>query len=108
MLCEDLAHATEQLNMLTEASKKHSGLLQSAQEELTRKEALIRELQHEVRQTRGCVSQDRPGEGDCSVLYKQTRVLTGTRQPGSCSVGSSCLITLVGSHLRGCFPTLDP
>lgn len=49
MLCEDLAHATEQLNMLTEASKKHSELLQSAQEEMTRKEALIQELQHEVR-----------------------------------------------------------
>lgn len=56
MLCEDLAHATEQLNMLTEASKKHSGLLQSAQEELTRKEALIQELQHEVRQMQGQVS----------------------------------------------------
>ncbi|XP_008565500.1 PREDICTED: kinesin-like protein KIF15 isoform X2 [Galeopterus variegatus] len=50
MLCEDLAHATEQLNMLTEASKKHSGLLQSAQEELTRKEALIQELQHKLNQ----------------------------------------------------------
>lgn len=49
MLCEDLAHATEQLNMLTEASKKHSELLQSAQEEMSRKEALIQELQHEVR-----------------------------------------------------------
>lgn len=49
MLCEDLAHATEQLNMLTEASKKHSELLQSAQEEMTRKEALIQELKHEVR-----------------------------------------------------------
>lgn len=51
MLCEDLAHATEQLNMLTEASKKHSGLLQSAQEELTKKEALIQELQHKVSST---------------------------------------------------------
>lgn len=51
MLCEDLAHATEQLNTLTEASKKHSGLLQSAQEELTKKEALIQELQHKVRDT---------------------------------------------------------
>lgn len=49
MLCEDLEHATEQLNTLTEASRKHSGLLQSAQEELTRKDALILELQHEVR-----------------------------------------------------------
>lgn len=49
MLCEDLAHATEQLNKLTEASKKHSELLQSAQEEMTKKEALIQELQHQVR-----------------------------------------------------------
>lgn len=49
MLCEDLAHATEQLNMLTEASRKHSGLLQSTQEELARKEALIQELRCEVR-----------------------------------------------------------
>ena len=57
MLCEDLAHATEQLNMLTEASKKHSGLLQSAQEELTKKDALIQELQHEVR-CRGTITQD--------------------------------------------------
>ncbi|XP_058534774.1 kinesin-like protein KIF15 isoform X2 [Ochotona princeps] len=57
MLCEDLAHATEQLNMLTEASKKHSGLLQSAQEELTRKEALIQELQHELNQKKEEVEQ---------------------------------------------------
>ncbi|XP_016051572.1 PREDICTED: kinesin-like protein KIF15 isoform X2 [Miniopterus natalensis] len=57
MLCEDLAHATEQLNMLTEASKKHSGLLQSAQEELTRKEALIQELQHELNQKQEEVEQ---------------------------------------------------
>ncbi|XP_006765148.1 PREDICTED: kinesin-like protein KIF15 isoform X1 [Myotis davidii] len=48
MLCEDLVHVTEQLNMLTEASKKHAGLLQSAQEELVRKEARIQELQHEL------------------------------------------------------------
>ncbi|XP_064130751.1 kinesin-like protein KIF15 isoform X2 [Loxodonta africana] len=57
MLCEDLAHATEQLNMLTEASKKHSGVLQSAQEELTRKEALIQELQHKLKQNREEVEQ---------------------------------------------------
>nr|XP_002713252.3 kinesin-like protein KIF15 isoform X2 [Oryctolagus cuniculus] len=57
MLCEDLAHATEQLNMLTEASKKHSGLLQSAQEELSRKEALIQELQHELNQKKEEVEQ---------------------------------------------------
>ncbi|XP_050996371.1 kinesin-like protein KIF15 [Acomys russatus] len=48
MLCEDLAHATEQLNMLTEASKNHAGLLQSAQEELTKKAALIQELELQV------------------------------------------------------------
>ncbi|XP_006868897.1 PREDICTED: kinesin-like protein KIF15 [Chrysochloris asiatica] len=57
MLCEDLAHATEQLNMLTEASKKHSGLLQSAQEELTKKEALIQELQHKLKEKREEVEQ---------------------------------------------------
>lgn len=57
MLCEDLAHATEQLNMLTEASKKHSGLLQSAQEELTKKEALIQELQHKLNQEKEEVEQ---------------------------------------------------
>nr|XP_020743205.1 kinesin-like protein KIF15 [Odocoileus virginianus texanus] len=57
MLCEDLAHATEQLNMLTEASRKHSGLLQSAQEELSRKDALIQELQHELNQKKEEVEQ---------------------------------------------------
>ncbi|XP_053455384.1 kinesin-like protein KIF15 [Nycticebus coucang] len=57
MLCEDLAHATEQLNMLTEASTKHLGLLQSAQEELTKKEALIQELQHKLNQKKEEVEQ---------------------------------------------------
>lgn len=57
MLCEDLAHATEQLNTLTEASRKHSGLLQSAQEELTKKEALIQELQHQLNQKKEEVEQ---------------------------------------------------
>ncbi|XP_042522024.1 kinesin-like protein KIF15 [Dipodomys spectabilis] len=57
MVCEDLAHATEQLNLLTEASKKHSVLLQSAQEELTKKEALIQELRHELNQTKQEVEQ---------------------------------------------------
>ncbi|XP_078206747.1 kinesin-like protein KIF15 isoform X6 [Callithrix jacchus] len=57
MLCEDLAHATEQLNMLTEASKKHSVLLQSAQEELTKKDALIQELQHKLNQEKEEVEQ---------------------------------------------------
>ena len=84
MLCEDLAHATEQLNMLTEASKKHSGLLQSAQEELTRKEALIQELQHQVR-TGGGAGQGGAGEGGCV---------------GSCTVSSEGL---------GCLPAhLEP
>uniref|UniRef100_A0A8C9DNT7 Kinesin-like protein KIF15 n=1 Tax=Prolemur simus TaxID=1328070 RepID=A0A8C9DNT7_PROSS len=57
MLCEDLAHATEQLNMLTEASKKHSGLLQSAQEEVTKKDALIQELQDKLNQKKEEVEQ---------------------------------------------------
>ena len=64
MLCEDLAHATEQLNKLTEASKKHSELLQSAQEEMAKKEALIQELQHEVRSSAAahslCIQQGGP------------------------------------------------
>nr|XP_023476358.1 kinesin-like protein KIF15 isoform X3 [Equus caballus] len=57
MLCEDLAHATEQLNTLTQASEKHLGLLQSAQEEVARKEALIQELQHELNQKKEEVEQ---------------------------------------------------
>lgn len=48
MLCEDLAHATDQLNKLTEASKKQSVLLQSAQEELAKKEDFIQELKEQV------------------------------------------------------------
>lgn len=69
MLCEDLAHATEQLNTLTQASEKHLGLLQSAQEEVARKEALIQELQHEVR-CRGLSLRMGPGGGqeDCMVV----------------------------------------
>ncbi|XP_055985479.1 kinesin-like protein KIF15 [Sorex fumeus] len=50
MLCEDLAHVTEQLNLLTEASKKHSGLMQAAQEELSKKETLVQELRQELSQ----------------------------------------------------------
>ncbi|KAM8758534.1 kinesin-like protein KIF15 isoform 2-T2 [Rhynchonycteris naso] len=57
MLCEDLAHATEQLNLLTEASRKQSGLLQAAQEELTQKDTLIRELQLELNQKKEEVEQ---------------------------------------------------
>lgn len=84
MLCEDLTHATEQLNMLTEAAKKHSGLLQSAQEELTRKEALIQELQHQVR-CRGAAARMgaaeegawRPRAPPPLILHVQKGVLTG-------------------------------
>uniref|UniRef100_A0A8D0H0F5 Kinesin family member 15 n=1 Tax=Sphenodon punctatus TaxID=8508 RepID=A0A8D0H0F5_SPHPU len=48
LLCEDLNHTTEQLSKLTEASKKHAALLQSAQEDLVKKETLIQELQEQV------------------------------------------------------------
>uniref|UniRef100_A0A8C0F953 Kinesin family member 15 n=1 Tax=Bubo bubo TaxID=30461 RepID=A0A8C0F953_BUBBB len=44
LLCEDLHHTTDQLTRLTEASKKHDLLLQCAQEDITKKEALIQEL----------------------------------------------------------------
>ncbi|XP_032767162.1 kinesin-like protein KIF15 [Rattus rattus] len=75
MLCEDLAHATEQLNMLTEASKKHSGLLQSAQEELTRKEALIQELQHKLNQEKEEVEQKK---SEYNLKMKQLEHVMGS------------------------------
>ncbi|KAK2520351.1 hypothetical protein Q9966_013498 [Columba livia] len=48
LLCEDLHHTTEQLISLTEASKKHDSLLQCAQEDITKKEALIQELKEQL------------------------------------------------------------
>ncbi|NXU47872.1 KIF15 protein, partial [Turnix velox] len=48
LLCEDLHHTTEQLMRLTEASKKHDALLQCAQEDIAKKEALIQELQEQL------------------------------------------------------------
>ncbi|XP_010140802.1 PREDICTED: kinesin-like protein KIF15, partial [Buceros rhinoceros silvestris] len=48
LLCEDLHHTTEQLMRLTEASKKHDSLLQCAQEDITKKEALIQELREQL------------------------------------------------------------
>ncbi|XP_034986014.2 kinesin-like protein KIF15 [Zootoca vivipara] len=48
IICEELQHTSEQLSSLTEASKKHAVLLQSAQEDLIRKEALIQELQEQL------------------------------------------------------------
>uniref|UniRef100_A0A8C3SUK7 Kinesin family member 15 n=1 Tax=Chelydra serpentina TaxID=8475 RepID=A0A8C3SUK7_CHESE len=49
LLYEDLNHTTEQLSKLTEASKKHAVLLQCAQEDLVKKEALIQELKEQVK-----------------------------------------------------------
>lgn len=48
LLCEDLNYTSEQLSKLTEASKKHAALLQCAQDDLIRKEAIIQELQEQV------------------------------------------------------------
>ncbi|KFQ18354.1 PREDICTED: kinesin-like protein KIF15, partial [Merops nubicus] len=48
LLCEDLQHTTDQLMQLTEASKKHDSLLQCAQEDIARKEALIQELREQL------------------------------------------------------------
>uniref|UniRef100_A0A8C3KBU2 Kinesin family member 15 n=1 Tax=Calidris pygmaea TaxID=425635 RepID=A0A8C3KBU2_9CHAR len=48
LLCEDLNHTTEQLIRLTEASKKHDLLLHCAQEDITKKEALIQELREQL------------------------------------------------------------
>ncbi|KFQ54326.1 Kinesin-like KIF15, partial [Pelecanus crispus] len=51
LLCEDLHHTTDQLIRLTEASKKHDSLLQCAQEDITKKEALIQELREQLDRT---------------------------------------------------------
>ncbi|XP_009079083.1 PREDICTED: kinesin-like protein KIF15, partial [Acanthisitta chloris] len=48
LLCEDLRHTTDQLLSLTEASKKHDSLLQSAQEDIAEKEAVIQELREQL------------------------------------------------------------
>ncbi|XP_030301240.1 kinesin-like protein KIF15 [Calypte anna] len=48
LLCEDLHHTTDQLMRLTEASKKHNSLLQCAQEDIIKKEALIQELREQL------------------------------------------------------------
>ncbi|XP_042329319.1 LOW QUALITY PROTEIN: kinesin-like protein KIF15 [Sceloporus undulatus] len=48
ILCEELHHTSEQLSRLTEASKNHAALLQSAQEDIIRKETLIQELQEQL------------------------------------------------------------
>ncbi|XP_074842189.1 kinesin-like protein KIF15 [Carettochelys insculpta] len=50
LLYEDLNHTTEQLSKLTEASKKHAILLQCAQEDLIKREALIQELKQQLDQ----------------------------------------------------------
>lgn len=48
LLCDDLNYTSEQLSKLTEASNKHAALLQSAQDDLIKKEAVIQELQEMV------------------------------------------------------------
>nr|XP_056713351.1 kinesin-like protein KIF15 [Euleptes europaea] len=48
LLCEDLNHTSEQLSKLTEASKTHAALLQCAQEDLIKKEAIIQELKEQL------------------------------------------------------------
>ncbi|KAJ7421652.1 Kinesin-like protein KIF15 [Pitangus sulphuratus] len=48
LLCEELRHTTDQLISLTEASKKHDSLLQCAQEDIAKKEAVIQELREQL------------------------------------------------------------
>ncbi|NWU22899.1 KIF15 protein, partial [Dyaphorophyia castanea] len=48
LLCEELRHTADQLISLTEASKKHDALLQCAQEDITKKEAVIQELREQL------------------------------------------------------------
>ncbi|KAM8967045.1 LOW QUALITY PROTEIN: kinesin-like protein KIF15 [Pelodytes ibericus] len=51
LLCDDLAHATEQLSKLTEAFNKQEMFLQTNQEELLKQEQLISELTIQVKQS---------------------------------------------------------
>ncbi|KAJ7322596.1 hypothetical protein JRQ81_018883 [Phrynocephalus forsythii] len=48
ILSEELHHVSEQLISITEASEKYAALLQAAQEDLIKKEALIHELQEQL------------------------------------------------------------
>uniref|UniRef100_A0A8U8C3L9 Uncharacterized protein n=1 Tax=Geospiza parvula TaxID=87175 RepID=A0A8U8C3L9_GEOPR len=48
LLCEELRHTADQLISLTEASKKHHALLQCAQEDIAKKEAVIQELREQL------------------------------------------------------------
>ncbi|XP_071417456.1 kinesin-like protein KIF15 isoform X1 [Pithys albifrons albifrons] len=48
LLSEELRHTTDQLISLTEASKKHDSLLQCAQEDIAKKEAVIQELREQL------------------------------------------------------------
>ncbi|KAF2983913.1 hypothetical protein EK904_005272, partial [Melospiza melodia maxima] len=48
LLYEELHHTADQLTSLTEASKKHHALLQCAQEDLAKKEAVIQELREQL------------------------------------------------------------
>ncbi|NXQ64183.1 KIF15 protein, partial [Anthoscopus minutus] len=48
LLCEELRHTADQLISLTEASKKHDALLQCAQEDIAKKEAVIQELRGQL------------------------------------------------------------
>ncbi|NXU42956.1 KIF15 protein, partial [Drymodes brunneopygia] len=48
LLCEELRHTADQLISLTEASKKHDALLQCAQEDIAKKEAVIQDLREEL------------------------------------------------------------
>ncbi|RMC05325.1 hypothetical protein DUI87_18514 [Hirundo rustica rustica] len=48
LLCEELRHTADQLISLTEASKKHDALLQCAQQDIAKKEAVIQELREQL------------------------------------------------------------
>ncbi|NWI91789.1 KIF15 protein, partial [Pitta sordida] len=48
LLCEELRHTADQLISLTEASKKQDSLLQCAQEDIAKKEAVIQELREQL------------------------------------------------------------
>uniref|UniRef100_A0A8B9GPX6 Kinesin family member 15 n=1 Tax=Amazona collaria TaxID=241587 RepID=A0A8B9GPX6_9PSIT len=81
LLCEDLHHTVDQLMKLTEASKKHDSLLQSAQEDITKKEALIQELREQVKQG---------NSSDNWLLGRQLWLIVASGKGFACHFRASC------------------
>ncbi|XP_053324225.1 kinesin-like protein KIF15 isoform X2 [Spea bombifrons] len=71
LLCDDLAHATEQLDKLTEAFNKQEALLQSHKEELLQKEQRITELTSQLKQLEH-LKTEKPNNEEVKQSYSNT------------------------------------